>query len=193
MKNQLESFLKEQLKEIMKVRGEFSKETDRGCALMAASFLDFELEKLLRNKLAGSKKHLDALFEVNGPLGTFSSRIRLSYSVGLIPKDAMNDLEIIRKIRNDFGHKYEPISFETKSIKDRLNNLKNHYFSKEEGSPRQRFTNTVLGVLASIHAAEIKKSNFNEAEGVENSEEFKLNLKKMRDQLVKEILDTQKK
>jgi hypothetical protein len=103
----------------------------------------------------------------------------------------MSDLEIIRKVRNDFGHKYEPISFETESVKGRLNNLKNHYFSKGEGSPREKFTNTVLGVLASIHGAEIIKPNFNEARNVEKSEEFKLNVKKMKDELINEFINKQ--
>jgi DNA-binding MltR family transcriptional regulator len=86
MDEQFQKLITENLTIIMNFRRELTKETDRGCALMAASFLDYELEKLLREKLVGSKNHLDTLFEFNGPLGTFSSRIRLSYSLGLIPK-----------------------------------------------------------------------------------------------------------
>ena len=57
---------------LMECRNQLDSETDRGCSLMAASYLDYELERLLREKLVGGKKHLDLLFDYSGPLGTFS-------------------------------------------------------------------------------------------------------------------------
>jgi hypothetical protein len=189
MDEQFQKLITENLTIIMNFRRELTKETDRGCALMAASFLDYELEKLLREKLVGSKNHLDTLFEFNGPLGTFSSRIRLSYSLGLIPKEIMLDLEIIRKVRNEFGHKYEPIYFDTSGIKDRLLNLKSHAYSKGEGRPRDFFTNTVYGVLAEIHVSKIKKEKFGEADYEAISDEFKGIVKKRIDDIVKEMVE----
>lgn len=189
----MQKFIEDNLEIILKFRQELSKETDRGCALMAASFLDYTLEKTLRDKLVGNKNHLDRLFDFNGPLGTFSSRIKLSYSIGLIPKEIMNDLDLIRKVRNEFGHKYEPITFDTPLISNWLNNLKTHYFSKGEGRPRGKFTNTVLGVLAFIHTAEIQKKKFEEATFIPRLDEFKAKTKDLRDKITSVILQELKK
>ncbi|GAA4083465.1 hypothetical protein [Mucilaginibacter panaciglaebae] len=73
----------ERYEEVMSFRQELTKETDRGCALMAGSFLEFELQKLIASKLVGTSKVINELFDFNGPLGTFSSRIKMSYSLGL--------------------------------------------------------------------------------------------------------------
>ena len=52
----------ENFEALMEFRNQLDSETDRGCSLMAASYLDYELERLLREKLVGEKKHLDLLF-----------------------------------------------------------------------------------------------------------------------------------
>ena len=46
-----------------------------------------------------------------GPLGTFSSRIALGYTVDLLPPWLYRNLEIVRQIRNDFAHGYTPADF----------------------------------------------------------------------------------
>lgn len=79
--------------------------------MLAAAHLDFLLEQLLREILVGSKKHHDKLFDFNGPLGTFSCKVSLSYSLGLISFEMMHDINIIRRIRNEFGHSPFIISF----------------------------------------------------------------------------------
>ena len=52
-----------------------NKESDRGCCLLAVSFLDNELKLLLEKKLVGSAKQKKEILGFNGALGTFSSRI----------------------------------------------------------------------------------------------------------------------
>src|SRR5690606_37481533 len=59
----------------------------------------------------------------NAPLGTFSSRVLSAYCLGLISEDEFKDIEIIRKIRNDFAHNLLEISFDNQSIMDRCKNL----------------------------------------------------------------------
>lgn len=61
----------EQAQRVIAIRRELTKESDRGCALMAASFLENELMVLLNSKLVGDKKFKEDLFEFNGPLGNF--------------------------------------------------------------------------------------------------------------------------
>jgi DNA-binding MltR family transcriptional regulator len=164
LEESLDKVLLEKFDTVIAVREELSKETDRGCALMAASFLDYEIESLLRSKLVGNKKHLDSLFDFNGPLGSFSARIKMAYSIGLISKEIMADLDIIRKIRNEFGHKYEPISFESRLINSQIANLKHTFHNAAEVKPRTVFNNTVTLILAFIHASLHQENTIKEKE-----------------------------
>ncbi|WP_269686284.1 MltR family transcriptional regulator [Flavobacterium lacustre] len=154
---------------IMEINRELQKESDRGCCLIASSLLDNELEQLLKCKLIGSKKHKDELFNFNGSIGTFSSKIKLSYSLGLICKEAFRDLEIIRKIRNEFGHSFEVISFDTIKISNEISKLKGQYYKSEiKGSNRQIFTNAFTGIIGQIWLSEVKLSKFVELETNDN-------------------------
>lgn len=90
-------------------------ESPRGAVLTAASILDALLEGLLRAFLApnpGSKKLLDGF---NAPFGTFSSKIAAAHALGLIPSSDFQDLELIRKIRNEFAHEIH-VSFDSPSV-----------------------------------------------------------------------------
>jgi len=127
------------------------KESDRGCCLLAVSFLDNEIKLLLEKKLVGTKKQKKEMFGFNGALGTFSSRINLSYSIGLINKQISDDVNIIRKIRNDFGHNYEYLDFETEAIKNKILGLNYNLHKKEEHSSRKKFIDAVTIILSEIH------------------------------------------
>jgi len=79
-------------------RRELTKESDRGCALLAAAHLDYMLESVLRKKMIGSKNHLDSLFNFNGPVGTFSGRILLAHSIGLLSKCSYMIFKLYEKL-----------------------------------------------------------------------------------------------
>jgi DNA-binding MltR family transcriptional regulator len=152
-----------QFEKVNKVREQLDSESDRGCCLMAVSFIENELEILISQKLVGSEKFIKNLFEFNGPLGTFSSKIKMAYSLGFISKSTMNDLELIRKVRNDFGHTYEPINFDTENIKQRIMQLKGHFYDVAEINEvrtRAIFTNTVSSIMSLIHTTEILMGKF---------------------------------
>lgn len=153
MDPRVEEFLKAHLGEVQEFRETLSPETDRGCALMAAAFLDSQLEQLLRAAWVEDESALDEVLGQSRALGTFSSRIDMAYLVGLIGDQARRDFHLIRKIRNDFGHRPTPITFDTESIANRCNQLYYTFRPKEHG-PRSLFTSTVLGLLAIIHTAQ---------------------------------------
>lgn len=187
---ELEKEREENLDTLKKVRKELSNETDRGCCLVATSYLDQELERMLRKKLVGSNKHLNSLFTFNGPLGTFSSKINLSYSLGFISKTSLKDLNIIRKIRNEFGHSYEPLNFETESIKERIHLLKSNFYKPGEIRPRGIFTNTVNGIMAEIHVAGILDDKIKEKkETIITDPESKQKIKETAKELTKELTE----
>ena len=100
------------MKEVMAFRTSITSESDRGAVLMSAAYLDDQLKELLEERLVEDKKISRRAFDFNGPLGTFSSRIDFAYLLGVIPKNARNDLHIIRAIRNQFAHHAAPLSYE---------------------------------------------------------------------------------
>lgn len=95
---------------------EFNKESDRGSALVAAAMLDERLEEILTAFLVESKTSTELLSGYNAPLGTFSSRANAAFALGLIQDNEFKEITLIRKIRNEFGHDWQPKSFETGAI-----------------------------------------------------------------------------
>lgn len=103
----------------------FQKETDRGASILAASLLDQKLKDILQDFLIDCKSTKNLLEGFNAPIGTFSSRQNLAYSLGLISDYEFHDCEIIRKIRNEFAHKFElEFSFTDSKVSSLCNNLK---------------------------------------------------------------------
>lgn len=146
-----------------KLRNELDKESDRGCILMATSFLDYELQSFFKYYLFGSKKMLDEMLSGQGSLATFSSRIKLAYSLGLISKVTMDDLNVIRKIRNNCGHNYEPVTFEDETIKQQVYSLKSSiYAGNTKVNPRKLFINNIYFLLNEIQGRKAELSKVNE-------------------------------
>ena len=132
-------------------RATLDEETDRGCALMAAAFLDTELSSLLKRRFVDDPRPVADLLRSSGPLGTFSSRIDLAYLLGLIGARVKRDLHLIRKIRNDFAHVHEPLSFESTNIRNRCSELALTPF--DGATPRQQFTFSATSSAGFIHSA----------------------------------------
>lgn len=80
--------------------------SDRSCVIVAAAYIDELLGYLFRYFLTSpsSEKEDKELFPGYGPLSSFSSKILLSYRLGLISNYEYRTLQIIRKIRNLFAH-----------------------------------------------------------------------------------------
>lgn len=153
----------ESLKKVFKLRTELDKESDRGTILMATSFLDYELQKLFEYYLIGNKKFLDEMLSGQGSLATFSSRIKLAYSLGLISKLTMDDLNITRKIRNECGHNYEAITFENQPLKQQVYSLKSSIYAGDNKiNPRKLFINNVFIILSEIQGRKADLNQVNE-------------------------------
>ena len=93
---------------------ELINESDRGCVLVGAAILESHLESLFVTvfKLNSIPKKIQAsMFDSNGALSGFSSKIKLAYSLGYIKKSVYEDLETVRKIRNEFAHSVEDVDF----------------------------------------------------------------------------------
>lgn len=141
--------LRTSMKIILEFRKTLTPETDRGCALMAAAFLDEKLIELLRKNLADDVRLAVKVFEPNGALGTFSARIDMAYLLGLIPKNAQKDLHILRKIRNEFAHVPDKLTFDDPNIAARCRQL---YFDRvtDDGPSRVKFVRAMMGLVGVI-------------------------------------------
>jgi len=72
------------------------KESDKGLIITGAAFVEELLKQLLERRLIGGKKSIGKL--------RFQQLIDLGYSVGAISRKLRDDLDIIRKIRNNAAH-----------------------------------------------------------------------------------------
>lgn len=153
---------------------EFQAETDRGTTVVAASYLDDILASMLRQRFIEQSKIVDSFIESQGPLGTFSSRIDLTYCLGLIREDQYKDLTGIRRMRNAFAHSHQAITFESQPVCDLFDNLQQLAFAaalRDEMPPevqellldrfrsrRERFIGNVLHLAMglTLRCADIK-------------------------------------
>ena len=101
---------------------------------MAAAYLDSQLDELLRAVFIDDQKVVGALLQSERPLGSFSAKIDMAYSLGLLPAEAYRHLHLIRKIRNEFGHRPEPITFNNPEISNRCRELIPTWFEREKQS-----------------------------------------------------------
>ncbi len=101
----------------------FNKESDRGAALIAASFLDNSLKEIIEVFLIKEKSSKELIDGFNAPIGSFSSRINLANSLGLLMEDEYKLLHSLRKIRNEFGHEWDEVTFDSQTIKSKIQNI----------------------------------------------------------------------
>jgi hypothetical protein len=135
---------------VVQLRRSLLNESDRGCALAGAAFLESALGALLRTYLLDDPKVADELFAGTGPLATFSARIDLAYALGLVGAHGRRDMHLIRKVRNEFAHEPGTPSFDDAPIAARCREL--HADVWDEGlSSRKRFVRALLGSVGRIH------------------------------------------
>ncbi len=112
------------------LQGAFSKESDRGVVLVASAFFDTTLERLLRarfsSRIGKATRLVEPLFGGLGPLSTFSAKIRLSYAIDLLQDWMAADLDLIRRIRNEFSHSFESASFASAAITQQVDQLQGY-------------------------------------------------------------------
>lgn len=99
---------------------EIEGQSDRGLAILGLAGIDYMLRNLLETALPGSSSKL---YEPNAPFGSLSARISTTFAMGLITGKERRELDILRKIRNDFAHKLADASFASTSISDRCRSL----------------------------------------------------------------------
>jgi hypothetical protein len=129
-------------------------ESDRGTVIMTAAMIEDTLSQALENHLHHlTSKELDALFEFNGPMGTFSAKIKSAQAFKIIDRATRNHIEMIREMRNACAHSQNGLTF-----KDEI--LRNAVFSMLTPDAAQSYQNNekyirvafviMTGVIANI-------------------------------------------
>ncbi len=100
--------------------------SDRATVVMFGSFVEANLERLLTSVMRSdlNSKDRKQLFEYEGAVGTFSSKIIMAYALGLIGPVTRSDLNSIRFLRNEFAHSRMPFDFQTPEAKAVCDQLK---------------------------------------------------------------------
>jgi len=144
----------EDTQDFARFTAELQRETDRGLALVGAALLDEKLAETLRLFFCEGKAAEALLKEGDAPLGTFSARIELCFALGLIDEFEYQEINLLRKVRNEFAHSKHGTTFQSEKIKSLCANLKSHL---PEGSdypikdPRFRFTNSVVAMVLRLY------------------------------------------
>ena len=105
------------------ITNEIKESNDRGCIILASSFIDELLRNILDEYLLKDVKTDKEIFNGFGPLSSFSAKIKITYRLGLISKKEYSQLEIFKKIRNKFAHELKCKSFNDLDLKDSINSL----------------------------------------------------------------------
>jgi DNA-binding MltR family transcriptional regulator len=100
---------------LVEAEAELRGTSDRAAAIVGASLIELQLEQLLIQSMVKGIEP-KPLFEGFGPLSSFSAKIRIAEFFGLLPPDICADADLIRKIRNEFAHTHEQLSFEAQKI-----------------------------------------------------------------------------
>lgn len=92
------------------------RESDRGCVLLAGSFLEEALGELLQAALRHDTPELAKVSKglLKGPLapfGSFYTKIEGAYALGLIRSDMYKLLHRFREARNLMAHSYDHVDF----------------------------------------------------------------------------------
>lgn len=118
---------------------------DRAAVLSLATFIEDTLGRLLIAYFRNCKETQDLVEGFSAPLGTLGARVKAGYSFGLLTRDQYKDIEILRKIRNEFAHNWEGVSFERQDIRARLKELSCYTLDGKpiEGGSREKLVGTL--------------------------------------------------
>lgn len=109
----------------LRLAAELDRESERGLAIIAASYLDHLLRRLITAELELPEEADKFLFEgSNAGLASFYSRIEMAKHLQLLEEAEARDFHRIRKIRNEFAHDFVGVSFEIGRVADLCRALK---------------------------------------------------------------------
>jgi len=113
-------------------------ETDRGCAIVAAAYLDAALKDLLAAVLLVGDE-AKGLLAFSGGLGTYSARCAAAHCLGHLTMRDYNDLSDIGRVRNHFAH-HPTAKWTDAKVAKACASLRNVAPHLAAGEARERYT-----------------------------------------------------
>jgi hypothetical protein len=95
---------------------EIESASDRVTAIVAAAFIEERLRDAISARLLRDPKGLKNLFDPDGALGNYETRVKMGYMLGIYVKETRDNLEAIGKIRNRFAHRTHITDFNHKEL-----------------------------------------------------------------------------
>jgi hypothetical protein len=130
-------------KDIEPIFKELQGESDRAIITVGGSLVEYALEQCIRSRLRLPKEKTedDVLFTDAGIIGSFYEKTWVSFFLKIIGPETRNNIDLVRKIRNEAAHNMNPVSFSgTPEIMSRCASLA---ISNEMGAmpaaPKDRF------------------------------------------------------
>ena len=115
---------------------ELRSESDRGATILTAVWIEELLERKLKKFFSeGNSDTRRGLYDLNGPLSSFSAKIDAAYCLGWIDSTLFHDINLVRQIRNKFAHKLHGITLESSKIRDFIDKFqtpRRHYSDWDE-------------------------------------------------------------
>jgi len=161
-----------------------TEESDRGCVLVTISIIEKQLEDILRKRILGSNKQLKELFTGFGPMSSFSAKIKLAYSFGIITSEASAELDRLKRIRNLFAHDPNLITFESKNIISMCESLE-FALDVQSTTTRKRFISSQTAISTYLKGVELMIKRIKEPPS--------LNLKKNKAVFEKQVREVKAK
>lgn len=147
---------------MIKLANELNGESDRALAIIAGAYLDHLLESLICEVLKLNEATEKFLFKgANAGLGTFSSKIDMTYKLGLLSKDAKNDLHHIREVRNAFAHDFIGVTFKNEEVVKLCNKLKTAKVGGTPSTTRELYKKAVVRLMIDIIIKKEEAQNVN--------------------------------
>lgn len=113
---------REGMKEVL---AKLSDESDTTLAIVGATLVETALRMCLRVRMYSDLMPADelGLFEGDGPLATFSSKIRIGFAFEAVDPVMRDELNRLRTIRNAFAHSKSLLSFDLPAIRSMCDQL----------------------------------------------------------------------
>ena len=112
--------------------------------------LDGLLKSILASFLRKTKSSHDLLEGSNAPLGTFPAGASACHALGLIQDNEFDEITKIRKVRNEFGHQWKGVNFDSERIRDLVGALPWDGPQEYEAETRRRSRFTTAAVMLQV-------------------------------------------
>lgn len=133
------------LKSLNRFLGVIGEQDDRAMVLSLATFIEDTLGRLLLAYFRNCKVTKELIEGFSAPLGTLGTRLKAVYAFGLVTEDQYRDLEVLRRVRNQFAHNWDGVSLERNDIQSLVGQLSGYTLHNKpiEGETRQKLLGTL--------------------------------------------------